>query len=120
MSGREQPIPDGLMHAFGARVRARREVLNLTQHDLAEVSAVVGRTSITNIEAGRQAPTLAAYVALCRVAPGRSRPAVAGAALRAVRRRSTTRLSVQHVRCWRTARHLGGHRWPVTRATRGD
>lgn len=49
MSGTEQ----NLYSAVGAAIREQREKLNLSQSALAEL-ARVNRTSITNIESGRQ------------------------------------------------------------------
>ena len=52
-----------LLHEFGKRVRALREIAALTQAQLA-ARVAVSRTSITNIEAGRQEPGLAVVINL--------------------------------------------------------
>ena len=50
----------------GARVRALREEEGLTQEQLARRSGI-GRTSITNIEVGRQRPPLSTLIRIARV-----------------------------------------------------
>lgn len=46
---------DTIVSQIGNRIRCRREWLGMTQTELSE-KAGIGRTSITNIEAGRQYP----------------------------------------------------------------
>jgi DNA-binding XRE family transcriptional regulator len=55
-----------LYQKLGQRIRRKREVANLTQTQLAERVGVL-RTSITNIEAGRQKAPLHIIYELCAV-----------------------------------------------------
>ena len=56
-------MADAMYEAFGRRVRARRDVLRLTQGGLAG-RVGLSRASIANIEAGRQAVLLHQFLAL--------------------------------------------------------
>lgn len=47
----------------GAKIRARRQELQLTQQELA-AAVLLNRTSITNIEAGRQALSVASLLSI--------------------------------------------------------
>lgn len=51
--------------ALGARIKARREEIHLRQAEVAE-SVGLSRTSITNIERGRQRLFLDQFVEICR------------------------------------------------------
>ncbi len=55
---------DVLYRLIGARLRQRRVALGMTQTELAQVSGVL-RTSITNIEAGRQKAPLHVMYSIC-------------------------------------------------------
>ena len=57
---------DPLYREFGRLVRARRDVLELTQDEVAERIGL-GRTSITNIEKGRQHVSLHLLYEISRV-----------------------------------------------------
>lgn len=59
-------IHDELLKALGAKVSARRTAKQWSQSDLATAAGIT-RSSVANIEAGRQVPALPVYVALCRV-----------------------------------------------------
>lgn len=50
---------------IGTRLRMHREAAHITQEDLAK-SAGVGRTQITNIEAGRSSITTEVLIGCCR------------------------------------------------------
>ena len=57
--------------SLGARIKSRREEINLRQSDLAELVGL-SRTSVTNIERGRQRLFLDQYADICqalRVSP---------------------------------------------------
>lgn len=69
MAGRELKgalldIHDDILRSLGAKVVGRRTAKQWRQEDLAKVCGIT-RSSIANVEAGRQVPTLAVYVALC-------------------------------------------------------
>lgn len=54
-----------LYEILGSRIKSRREELRLNQNDLGE-KAGVGRTSISNIEQGRQKPPLSVIYNICQ------------------------------------------------------
>jgi DNA-binding XRE family transcriptional regulator len=56
-----------LYREIGERLKKRRIELGLTQAQLAEKIGGMRRTSITNIEAGKQHPPLGVLYDLCRV-----------------------------------------------------
>jgi transcriptional regulator with XRE-family HTH domain len=59
------PVDEGLLYrAVGARLRERRVALGMTQAELAQASGIL-RTSITNIEAGRQKAPLHVLYSIC-------------------------------------------------------
>lgn len=65
-------VPEADLKDLGARIRALREAVDLRQQDLADATGL-SRTSVTNIEAGRQdtgATTLLAIAAALRVPVG--------------------------------------------------
>lgn len=53
-----------LYQILGSRLKARREELGINQFDLGE-KAGIGRTSISNIEQGRQKPPLSIIYKIC-------------------------------------------------------
>ena len=55
-----------LYQILGARLKARREQLGINQVDLGD-RAGIGRTSISNIEQGRQKPPLSVIYKICKV-----------------------------------------------------
>ncbi len=59
------PVDEDLLYrAIGARLRDRRVALGMTQAELAQASGIL-RTSITNIEAGRQRAPLHVLYSIC-------------------------------------------------------
>lgn len=58
-------MPLGFYEVLGARIKARREEVHLRQAELAE-SVGLSRTSITNVEGGRQRLFLDQFVEICR------------------------------------------------------
>jgi transcriptional regulator with XRE-family HTH domain len=58
-------MPTKFYETLGARLRARREEIHLRQAELAE-SVGLSRTSITNIELGRQRLFLDQFAEICR------------------------------------------------------
>jgi transcriptional regulator with XRE-family HTH domain len=62
--GRRKPEPT-THEIFGANLRQRREVLELSQGELAERIGC-SRVNISNAERGAQGVTLVRFVALCR------------------------------------------------------
>jgi transcriptional regulator with XRE-family HTH domain len=59
-----EPVSD-LMRTVGARIRALREIYDVTQEEIAK-EAGLNRTSITNIESGRQNAQLDALAAVAK------------------------------------------------------
>ena len=57
-------MSEGFYEALGARIKARREEIHLRQAEVAE-SVGLSRTSITNIERGRQRLFLDQFVQIC-------------------------------------------------------
>lgn len=55
-----------LYEVLGARIKARREELGINQNELSDNSGI-GRTSISNIEQGRQKPPLSVIYQICNV-----------------------------------------------------
>ncbi|WP_431243635.1 helix-turn-helix domain-containing protein [Flavobacterium sp. P21] len=53
-----------LYKILGSRIKAQREALNMNQIELGE-KAEIGRTSISNIEQGRQKPPLSVIYRIC-------------------------------------------------------
>lgn len=53
-----------LYQILGDRIKARREELNMNQTELGQ-KADIGRTSISNIEKGRQKPPLSVIYKIC-------------------------------------------------------
>jgi len=53
-----------LYQILGNRIKTRREALNMNQIELGE-KANIGRTSISNIEQGRQKPPLSVIYKIC-------------------------------------------------------
>jgi len=58
-------MPSAFYETLGARLKARREEIHLRQAELAE-SVGLSRTSITNIERGRQRLFLDQFAEICR------------------------------------------------------
>lgn len=54
-----------LYRVIGERVSRRRKELGLTQKELSEKTAVIGRSSISNIEKGNQQPGLHTLYIIC-------------------------------------------------------
>ncbi|WP_298117561.1 helix-turn-helix transcriptional regulator [Flavobacterium sp.] len=55
-----------LYQIVGERIKKRRESIGLNQNDLSE-KINIGRSSISNIEKGRQQPTLHTLFEICKV-----------------------------------------------------
>lgn len=58
-------IHDDLLRSLGAKVVARRTAKQWRQEDLAAACGIT-RSSVANVEAGRQVPALPVYIALCK------------------------------------------------------
>lgn len=55
-----------LYRVLGEKIKERREELGLSQKELSDKILKLGRTSISNIEKGRQYPPLSTIYELCR------------------------------------------------------
>lgn len=55
-----------LYRVLGEKIKERREELGLSQQELSDKILKLGRTSISNIEKGRQFPPLSTIYELCR------------------------------------------------------
>ena len=56
-----------LYRIIGERISHRRKELGLTQKELSEKTATIGRSSISNIEKGNQQPALHTLYTICSI-----------------------------------------------------